>query len=183
MTAAAADFAALIEPVATRLLGEPNRKLSSKTELRFGGRGSLSVDLGTGVFFDHESGEGGGTLDLIAREKGLDKAGCVQWLVEERLLSNGEDRAHKPRIVATYRYEGEGGELLFEVVRFEPKDLRSAAPGSGQAGRVAMVDARRAPGSLPPARAYRGPEPRPPGRRRGRKGRRSAARDRRAGDP
>ena len=40
------DFAAIIEPVARHLLGEPNKALSSKTQLRFGSRGSLSVEIG-----------------------------------------------------------------------------------------------------------------------------------------
>jgi hypothetical protein len=34
----------------------------------------------------------------------------------------------KPRIVATYDYRGEAGELLFQVVRREPKDFRQRRP-------------------------------------------------------
>jgi putative DNA primase/helicase len=131
------DLRALIEPVARRLLGEPNRKLSSKTELRFGSRGSMSVDLAKGTFFDHEIGEGGGVLDLVARETGLHGEACFQWLVEEHLLPNGDGRPRQAdagpgRIVAGYRYQDEAGQLLFEVVRFEPKDFRQRRPDASK---------------------------------------------------
>jgi hypothetical protein len=33
-----------------------------------------------------------------------------------------------PQIVAEYDYRGEQGELLFQVVRFEPKDFRQRRP-------------------------------------------------------
>ena len=48
------DFAELMGPVARTLLGEPNQRLSSKHELRFGARGSMSIDLRKGTWFDHE---------------------------------------------------------------------------------------------------------------------------------
>jgi hypothetical protein len=41
---ASVDFARLMEPVAIALLGPPNKALSSSTELRWGTRGSMSVD-------------------------------------------------------------------------------------------------------------------------------------------
>lgn len=43
--------------------------------------------------------------------------------------------AGKPRIVATYPYTDENGELLYEVVRFEPKDFRQRRP-DGKGGWV-----------------------------------------------
>src|SRR5215469_16820431 len=43
-----------------------------------------------------------------------------------------EDRGGERRIVAEYDYCDERGELLFQVVRFEPKDFRQRRPdGSG----------------------------------------------------
>ena len=60
------DFPDLMEPVARRLLGEPTS--STKDELRFGTKGSLSVDLKKGVWKSFETDEGGGCLDLIRRE-------------------------------------------------------------------------------------------------------------------
>ena len=47
------NLADLMEPVARELLGEPNQRLSSKRELRFGTHGSMSVDLEKGVWQDH----------------------------------------------------------------------------------------------------------------------------------
>ena len=38
------DLARIIEPLARHFFGPPNRKLSTKTNLRFGNHGSLSVD-------------------------------------------------------------------------------------------------------------------------------------------
>jgi hypothetical protein len=133
------DLRALIEPVARRLLGEPNRKLSSKTELRFGARGSVSVDLAKGVWTDHEMGEGGGVLDLVTRETGLHGPAAFQWLVDEGLLPNGDGRRHQAgaergRIIATYPYHDENGDTLFEVVRFDPKDFRQRQPDKDKPG-------------------------------------------------
>jgi len=40
-------------------------------------------------------------------------------------------RYSKPRIVATYPYRDESGELLFQVVRYEPKKFKQRRPKPG----------------------------------------------------
>ena len=152
MILADAELIAIIEPVARRLLGEPNRKVSTKTELRFGTRGSMSVDLAKGTFFDHEIGQGGGVLDLIERETGKKGKDRFQWIVDAGLAvdehkpsgrgkGNGHDRqeAGLGRIVAAYQYVNEAGALLFEVVRFQPKTFASV----GRTRRAATVGTGR----------------------------------------
>ena len=58
--------------VAKALLGAPNQSLSKQgKEWRYGTHGSLAIDLHKGTYFDFETNEGGGVLDLIKREKGL----------------------------------------------------------------------------------------------------------------
>lgn len=131
------DFADLMEPVAQRLLGLPNAHLSSKDEWRFGTRGSLSVKVGgphKGTWNDHEAATGGGVLDLIAREKGGDRKDALDWLKHEfgDVAGRPETQGNR-RVVATYAYTDEAGDLLFEVVRFEPKDFRQRHP-DGQGG-------------------------------------------------
>jgi predicted P-loop ATPase len=79
----AADIATLIGPVALELIGEPNKRLSSKSELRFGSKGSLSVAIDgdhAGEWKDFETGEGGGTLAPIVRERGGSLPAAVAWL-------------------------------------------------------------------------------------------------------
>ncbi|OYY70341.1 AAA family ATPase [Sphingomonas sp. 28-63-12] len=128
------DFAALIEPVARHLFGEPNDKLSRGDELRFGSHGSLRVSIGgdhRGTWRDHESGDGGGVLDLIASKRGGDKASAAAWL-SEMFPSDVAPPSSAKKIVATYPYTDSTGNLLFEVVRFEPKDFRQRRPdGAG----------------------------------------------------
>ncbi|MGV7219237.1 AAA family ATPase [Bradyrhizobium sp. UFLA05-112] len=118
--------------LARMLLGEPNRALSSEHELRYGARGSLSVNLGKCTWYDHEIGAGGGALELVTRETRLVGADRLDWL-KQRGLHLFEDvrpsgkattRQRSPTIVATYDYVDQGGELLFQVCRFEPKDFR-----------------------------------------------------------
>ncbi len=126
-----ADLARAIEAVARELLGEPVETARGGRLLRFGSsRGSLAVDLDKGVWHDHTGGaggKGGGVLDLIRAQLGIDKAGAVQWL-RDRKLANAEPPAPKRREVAAYDYHDEAGELLFQVVRFEPKDFRQRRP-------------------------------------------------------
>lgn len=66
------DIALHAKTIAYSLLGEPNKKLSSSHELRFGKKGSLSIDLSKGTYFDHENQIGGGMIALIERERGKD---------------------------------------------------------------------------------------------------------------
>jgi putative DNA primase/helicase len=74
ITTLAAELTTRTAEVAVALLGEPNRKLSSKRELRFGRKGSLAVlTVGTkaGCWYDHENGTGGDIIDLIKRVHGV----------------------------------------------------------------------------------------------------------------
>jgi hypothetical protein len=80
--------------IATALLREPNKALSSKRELRFGTHGSMSVDLTKGLYFDHENSEGGSLFQLIRREKGNCER-CVRAAASgSRVL--GLARAYRP---------------------------------------------------------------------------------------
>lgn len=146
----------LIEPVARILLGEPNTSISKPTELRFGTRGSLAVDLDKGTWFSHEENVGGGTLDLIARETGIDsRADQLAWLEQKGLKEKKPTsrpkcpKSQKPKIDTTYAYKDAKGRLLFEVVRFEPKDFRQRKP-DGKGGWIWSVkDVRQVPYHLP----------------------------------
>jgi hypothetical protein len=131
------QFGPHVEAVARRFWGDPNPRLSSKTELRFGAHGARSVDLDKGVWFDNESGEGGGVLALVTRETGRKNGEAVQYLRQDMGLEIEDDRAPLavvktvPRkVVATYDYIDEVGEVLFQVVRLEPKDFRQRRPDS-----------------------------------------------------
>ena len=61
-------------------------------------------------------------------------AGCAQRDVIEALKSRGlweaapDSRTWAKQIVATYPYRDEHGELLYEIVRFVPKDFRPRYP-------------------------------------------------------
>ncbi len=83
------DFTALIEPVARELWGEPNKALSNSRELRWGTRGSRSINIKKGVWHDHETNEGGGTLDLVKRD-----ADCAGF---------SGDETNTPRVCAPYK--------------------------------------------------------------------------------
>ena len=96
------DWGAITEAVARELKGEPNNRLSSRRELRWGQRGSflLTTDgAGEGRWKDWESGEGGrGAVSLVGYLLGLDRNNSLDWLRQSGHLSNRfPDRApHKP---------------------------------------------------------------------------------------
>lgn len=116
------DLGRFIEPVARAIYGEPNLRLSSKTELRFGNNGSMDIDLEKGTAYSHEEKTGGGVLWLIQREKKLHGAAAFDFLRE--IGCDVGARAERAKIVATYDYVDEAGDLLFQVVRMEPKTFR-----------------------------------------------------------
>ena len=164
---------AIMETVAGELLGEPNQKLSSTRELRYGNRGSLSVDLEKGTYYDHEAGEGGGVLDLIRRKLGLVNGAAFDWLEAEGLAAN------KPRRDARHvqgsdrgglSLRGRCGAHAYDVVRLrKPKDFRQRAPDGSWSTKGIRRRALSSPG------ASRGRQGRPRLLRRGREGRRPAA--------
>src|SRR5688572_29081323 len=117
--ASPAEFKGLIEPVARALLGEPNRSLSHNGELRFGSHGSLSIDTEHDRFFDHETKEGGGVLDLVTYETGAHSAGeAAEWLRKNGFLTESRSerrelrKGQKRKVEATYDYVDESGDLL-----------------------------------------------------------------------
>ena len=54
-----------MESLCLALLGEPNRKLSNKTDYRYGAKGSLSINLSKGLWKNFETEEAGNALGLI----------------------------------------------------------------------------------------------------------------------
>jgi len=138
-----------IKTVASILMGEPNAQLSKENELRYGTHGSMAIAVEENTYFDHELNVGGGLLDLIRRETGSDtNAHAVDWLKEHGLMPESEQPKVKARLVASYDYRDESGQLLYQVQRFEPKKFVQRKPdGDGWIYKVKGV--RRVPYRLP----------------------------------
>jgi putative DNA primase/helicase len=123
-----------IADIARRLLGDPNQRLSTRAQLRFGRNGSVAIETAgpkAGTWFDHENGIGGGVRDLLRVRGGMEKPAATQWLRDEIGIDT-DARPHRTprgRIAATYDYLDERGAMQFQVVRFEPKDFRQRRPG------------------------------------------------------
>ena len=77
------DFRSLAGPVARALFGDPNTKLSTAAELRYGEHGRLSVRLAgerAGQWYDFRDGRGGGVLDLVIHAgEASDRAAAARW--------------------------------------------------------------------------------------------------------
>ncbi len=149
------DWAAYIEAVARRLCGEPNQKLSSREELRFGTNGSLAVFIAgeyRGTWHSFEPPEnGGGVLDLIRYKLGVSNGAAIDWLKSE-LKVDMPERAQPTRLgrlVATYDYFDEQGELLYQACRFDPKDFRQRRPKDGGGWEWNVKSVRQVPYRLP----------------------------------
>ena len=121
---------ALIEDIAEVVWGKPSRQTSD--ELRYGSHGSKSVDRKNKVWFDHETGEGGGVIKLIQQQVGMEP-GAVRDFVS-RFTNGGmeyvpqhEDmsvlrRSDEPqKVVATYQYARADGSVAYNVNRMGPK--------------------------------------------------------------
>ena len=105
------SYSSIIEPVATHYWGEPNPKLSSLGELRFGSHGSKSVNVAEGIWYDHESKTGGGVVDLIELHE--PKAD-----IRKRLEEFGfESKSSIPNSEQIWIYEDEDGLPRYQVIR------------------------------------------------------------------
>jgi Toprim domain len=85
------------EDVARALLGEPTA--TSRHELRWGRHGSLSLRRSgpkRGLFYDHERGQGGDLLDLIAREHNAKLVEAIR-IAERDFLGGGRTPAAPER--------------------------------------------------------------------------------------
>lgn len=150
------DFVAAAPAIARLLLGEPNAQLSTPSELRFGTKGSLKLDLKTGTWWDYEVQEGGGIVDLIKRQApGEDPAG---WLAREGFTAAPSPKRSPESSEETtevFQYRDERGELLYEVVRVDapgrPKKIRQRRPDAGARSGYTwrLGDARRVVYRLP----------------------------------
>src|SRR5262249_30103241 len=78
----------------------------------------------------------------------------IHWLVERRLIdaTTKLDGSNKLRILATYPYVDEKSNLLFEVVRFHPKDFRQRRPDGCGGWIWSMGETRRGLYRLPELR-------------------------------
>lgn len=129
----ASEFARHMEAVARLLLGEPNKHLSRPgVELRYGNKGSISIDLKKKTWFEHGTDKGGGTLDLVVHMgKAADRKGAAEWMRDQGFdigspPERGSNRAASPdgdgpkmKPVAHWDYVDENGQVLFQVVRLE----------------------------------------------------------------
>jgi hypothetical protein len=141
----AIDFADLMLPVAIRILGSPDED-SKKEEKRWNTKGSLSVDVKKGVWYDHENKVGGGCLDFIKQH--INGGDPIAWLRENHFIQDTE-------IVATFDYPDEQNVLLFQVCRKADGGFVQRRP-DGHRWIYSVKGVRRVLYRLPELLAYEG---------------------------
>ena len=97
------DWQKLAPEIARRLLGEP--KVQKSNEWRWNNKGSLTLNLEAGTFYDFEQGQGGGVKWLI-EQHGHDVTDVLKQFGYERPLSSTTSPVSTPT-------NGSGGGRLF----------------------------------------------------------------------
>jgi hypothetical protein len=97
-----------------------------------GRKGALSVNVETGLWNCHEveCRRSGTLFQFVMAQDRVDFPTALRTVAG--LNGHAVTATHAPRIAATYDYPDEAGELLFQVVRFEPKGFKQRRPnGAG----------------------------------------------------
>ena len=84
------DWAALLPKVAGRLFDGPRMKEGGDIWC-YGSDEALDLHVGGprhGTWYDHKSGSGGETLDLVKHVLRRDEANAIQWLQDQGLIDH-----------------------------------------------------------------------------------------------
>src|SRR4051812_47286594 len=123
--------------VAEALLGPPSKALSTRNTLRWGGRGSLALEIRgarKGVWFDHEAGVGGDMLGFVRHARSCSFPDALGWAKSWTGL-NGEDVRPPPRPSPTPPDPSEETDVAAAVA----KRIAAAQRLASEAGPVART--------------------------------------------
>jgi hypothetical protein len=105
-------------PLVKSLLGEPNHQLSTQNIYRYGAKGSLKIDLDSGLWHNFETEESGNLFHLIEKEQSL--PGFKEALDYASRFINYipeyERKAPKPKIEAKNQIKNEGNRKLAQTL-------------------------------------------------------------------
>lgn len=126
------DFASLIETVAKELCGHRKQSSATPNEIRYGSKGSLSVNLRDGTWYCHEEKTGGGVLDLIRHFTNEDPWDYLRQknLVEDeqpKFASVGKPKAVTAQQDQTYVYTDTAGNPIYRARRYYSQGSRKFA--------------------------------------------------------
>lgn len=117
---------------------------------------SFNFHRENGAWRDHRTGDSGSVFDAVMQKTGCDFADAVRIVAQyvgmrsespaAKPTSNGQVR---PRIIATYDYVDEGGQLLSQAVRLEPKGFYQRQPNGKGDWINSLEGVRRVPYRLP----------------------------------
>ena len=118
------DWPTIVE-LAIERWGEPNKGQSKRDDIRFGARGSKSVKPSANTWHDHETGQGGGYIEMHLATRGE--------LPKPKKKPNGKLPPWQD-IATTYDYPDADGNLILQVVRTlsgEPRFRQRRPDGRG----------------------------------------------------
>jgi len=90
---------------------------------------SLCCNVESGQWYCHGCHAKGDLFGFYAQKHGLDVKTDFGKVVTGIALDFNIGNDRKPQITATYNYRDVGGTLLYQVVRFQPKNFRQRRPG------------------------------------------------------
>ena len=112
-----------ILPVAEDVFGEISSQVNHM--VRFGAKGSKTVDLNSGTWYDFETGLGGGCISLL-KEYYPDENPLEILKNRYGLEQNSPQNTPTAQPILTHRYDytNEHGEIVYSKLKYEPKDFR-----------------------------------------------------------
>jgi Protein of unknown function (DUF3987) len=112
--------------VARELFGQEARKRSTVREKHFPDNSGLFVNVQKNKWYSHGDKRGGDVVSLVQFATGCDFKGALSWLRSRGHLAEGQ--TPQKRITAEYDYVSRDGEVLYQVLRYDPKDFRQRRP-------------------------------------------------------
>jgi DnaB-like helicase C terminal domain len=92
------------------------------------GHWCVSVNVTKQIWHCNDDQCGGSIIDWLVLERGQTEAEVFKALAKELEASQPRPTPQKPQVVATYDYTDVHGELLYQVVRYEPKTFKQRRP-------------------------------------------------------